>query len=275
MFDYSNSTNDELTRLVDALTALEGTRETGSASYMIVGAAARDVLSLTFDSETPDRRTYDIDLAIKARDWQEVMDAFDHLDRVNPHHFRDREHEFDMLPFGDIESDDNTIEVPGGGTLNMIGFTEAWETRVRVLLPRGIEATIPNLPAQILLKLASWLDRRKKTTKDAIDLLSLFRWASTGMNLDSLYEEMTDLESSDHDPLLAGARRSGRQIVALLGEGKMRTFLLLFDPEQQADLAQDMAGPYGRFGRDAERSAALVRHLWSGFESGMQAEPPA
>ena len=94
--------------------------------------------------------------------------------------------------------------------MNTTGFREALVCAVVVTLPGGVVIRVASLPAQAVLKLHAWRDRRMTTTRDAIDLRTIVLAFSAGSYLDELYTDWSDvLALYDFDPQLGGAHRMG------------------------------------------------------------------
>ena len=147
--------------------------------------------------------------------------------------------------------------------MNVLGFAEALASAVRVKLPHQIEVSVASLPAQSILKLLAWRDRRWNSRKDAVDMRTLLMAYHAGPYFDALYEEHIDLLELHHfDPMIAGAERIGRDASALISDAD-RTVIrdtLLCDDDVLGALAADMGS-----GRVSDNRALLeaYRHGFS------------
>jgi predicted nucleotidyltransferase len=68
----------------------------------------------------------------------------------------------DIVPFGGIREADAALRWPAN--------------RERVQVSENLAVPVASLPAQALLKLVAWLERRTETSRDAVDLLMLLRY---------------------------------------------------------------------------------------------------
>jgi len=212
------------------------------APFMLIGATARDLHSLTIVGTPPARATRDVDIAVAVPSWHEYDEIVRALERAGRH-----EHAYlvararvDLVPFGDLETSERTLEWRDGARMTTFGLREAMTSSVAVLLPGGASARVPSMPGLAFLKLAAWHDRRLETRRDAVDLATIIGWYSTGHHLDVLYGEAADvLQRYDFDPVLAGAHRLGQDVAAVLGPGTNRALSIL-DEENVSRLTADM-----------------------------------
>lgn len=231
---------------------------------MIVGAAARDLL-IRHDLGAPPRRaTLDVDIAVAVATWTEVKMLTTGLPvaRGGTHTFSVAGMDVDIIPFGGIESPQRTIIWPDDHEMNVFGFQEALRSAVRVELSADLMVLVASLPAQSLLKLMAWHDRRHLTTRDAIDLRTIFDAYSIGKHLDSLYtEHPVLLESHEYDPLTAGAHLLGQQAAVLLSDAGQEKVRALLTEDRFTALASDMGG-----------RPAVDRGVLAAYQAGLQLE---
>jgi predicted nucleotidyltransferase len=236
----------ELDPLRAVLQEISQRADATGVEVMIVGAAARDLLIRHDLGAPPKRATLDIDIAVAVATWTEVMTLTNGLTeaRGGTHTFSVAGMEVDIIPFGSIESTSRTIFWPDDHEMNVFGFREALSAAVQVKLSPELTVLVASLPAQSLLKLMAWHDRHHVTSRDAIDLRTIFDAYSTGRYLEGLYAEHAPLlESFDYDPLLAGAALLGKETAALLSDEETEVIRdLLADGEQFTVLAADMGG---------------------------------
>jgi predicted nucleotidyltransferase len=158
---------------------------------LVVGAAARDILVGHVGGVPLGRATMDIDIAVAVRSWADVERLMNGVAASTSvaHRFLVREIQVDVIPFGDIENADRTVALPDDHELNVLGFREASDASVTVRLPGDVIVPVASLPAQSLLKLFAWRDRRYDDRRDAIDLRSILDAYHEGRYLDALYDD--------------------------------------------------------------------------------------
>jgi predicted nucleotidyltransferase len=92
------------------------------------------------------------------------------------------------------------------------------------------------LPGLAVLKLFAWLDRGDEDSKDAQDLVTLFRHYVDAGNFDRLYgDEIGLLEVVDYDLNLAGPRLLGRDVRMMATPQTLGQLLSLFGEPTTAD----------------------------------------
>ncbi|MGH3731744.1 MAG: hypothetical protein ACRDTU_23805 [Micromonosporaceae bacterium] len=220
-FDFSDRT--DLDYLRPPLVAVEAmTRELG-VEFLIVGAAARDLL-LRFGHEFPaGRATEDLDIAVAVADWEtyhRVRSGFEHRRGDPVHRLRIGGMLVDLVPFGGVERPDRTIAWPpdDGSVMSAFGMAEALPHAVPVRVGPALLCKVASLPAQMVLKLTAWDERGAvKPRHDSTDIKLLLTAYSGTWNIDRLYEHTDLLEAYDFDVRLAGAALLGRDTARLLG----------------------------------------------------------
>jgi len=127
-------------------------------------------------------------------------------------------------------------------------------------LPFETEVEVVSLPAQSLLKVFAWRDRRYNDRRDAIDLRSILRSYHEGPYLEELYEDFGHLlEKNDFVPEYAGAERMGqeaRQLIATADHG------VVLDILGNANLVERLSDDMGRM---TSENFALVSAYIKGF----------
>jgi predicted nucleotidyltransferase len=216
---------------------------------MVVGAVARDILIRHVTGSGPHRATADIDIAVAVSSWKDVDCLTGTLEetRGGVHKFLVRGVEVDIIPFGDIESQERTITWPNHHMMDVLGFKEARDSAVHVTLPGGLNVAVASLPAQSVLKLFAWRDRRYQDRRDAIDLRTILGAYHEGPYFDELYTDYESLLAKhDFDPVFAGAERMGREASAIIGPANRHVVTdLLFFEERFDALAADMGSLVG------------------------------
>ena len=212
---------------------------------MVVGATARDILIRHVLGSPPERATADIDIAVAVSSWQDVECLTRNLGkrRGGLHAFSVSGVPVDVIPFGEIELSDRTIEWPNDHVMNVLGFREALAAAINVRLPGDVMVAVASLPAQSLLKLFAWRDRHHHDRRDAIDLRTILRVYSEGPYVEELYEGHEQLlVEHEFDVVLAGAARMGREANAILGPSQRSAVTALLSEDVTGLLAADMGG---------------------------------
>ncbi|HYU04082.1 MAG TPA: nucleotidyl transferase AbiEii/AbiGii toxin family protein [Jatrophihabitantaceae bacterium] len=247
MTSYDASTDPQLTLLGAVLAHLLEHARRHDVDVLLVGAAARDVLIRHATGALPQRATADVDIAVAVADWAAYTRLTAELSPAgrSSHTFRVADIEVDIVPFGGIESADRTISWPDGYVMNTLGFREALGCAITVTLPGAATVKVASLPAQAVLKLHAWRDRRLITTRDAIDLRTILQTYSDGPYLDRLYDASEHiLAAYDFDPQLAGAHRLGVELRNTLGAAIAEDCRQIIAAEADRDdrLAAEMGG---------------------------------
>ncbi|HWO60111.1 MAG TPA: hypothetical protein VNO31_08760 [Umezawaea sp.] len=136
------------------------------------------------------------------------------------------------------------IRWPDDHVMNALGFREAVDSALTVVLPGDLSGKVPSIPALVLLKVFAWQDRHHDDIRDALDLRTMIEWYSSENHLDRLYDEhFATLEEFDFEPTQAGAWLLGSCIPGLLDDEGVATLLrVLDDQELMGRLARDMGG---------------------------------
>lgn len=202
----------------------------GGTSFVLVGAAARDLVLVHVHGIDIQRATEDTDLALAVPDWdtflrvREALIASKAFKADGPAHrlwFGDQR--LDVIAFGGVERADRSIVWPSEGAevMDVSGFSEALATAVSVRLPGGLAFNVASLPALALLKVWAWKDRKYTTPgKDAADLWMLLRHYAEAGNEDRLYgSEAEVLTTFGFDLEEAGAWLLGKDARGVLAHG--------------------------------------------------------
>jgi predicted nucleotidyltransferase len=260
----------------DVTTALASAEILG----IVVGAFVRD-LHLHYGAGIPIQRgTEDIDFAFAVRTWDEFhalrrklleSGQFQSIEGKQ-HRLRHRNTKtVDLVPFGNVETEDRTVAWPPAGevVMDVFGFQEAAATASPVLLPGGVGISIVSLPALALLKIVAWHDRHRRFPgKDAADLMLI---TSTYLDVASNKERLFAgfvvwTDEPDFDYELSGARLLGtdiRRLVSTDGLSKLNTILEpQIDEEYLGELPQEMSK------RAPDLACSLLRHLHKGLHDG-------
>jgi predicted nucleotidyltransferase len=190
--------------------------------------------------ELPVRRaTLDVDFAVALASWEQ-FEALK-LELISGHGFQDEPRQkqrliyggegegkgmtIDLVPFGGLQMDDNTVAWPPETDVLMTvtGYAEAQQAAVSVELAPGHQVKVASLPALAILKFFAWSDRGDRSMgKDAIDLLTLLRSYADAGNFDRMmgsnqcFDQYMALEGNEER---TGAWLLGRDC-ALMAEGQ-------------------------------------------------------
>ncbi|MFI6167662.1 nucleotidyl transferase AbiEii/AbiGii toxin family protein [Nocardia sp. NPDC051052] len=246
--DLSSSTDPEISLAATILCQIKQLMVSYGIVFLVVGATARNIVSIGVFGSAPGRATRDIDIAVAVATWDEVRRLRSEMSPIDQscHRFDVCGVPVDIIPCGPIENNDRTVDWPEDFRMNTLGFREAFAADEIALLPGQLSVRVPSIAAQTLLKLVAWHDRHWRSTKDAIDLATMLDWYSSGHQLNILYTEHIELLATyDYDATLASAHRLGQDIALLLETADSRRVQpLLDDPVALQRLANDMTGPF-------------------------------
>ena len=230
---------------------------------LLVGAMARDVLLSFAHGIRVARATQDMDFAFSLDSWASYADLrhalsasgmFIPVPGVEHRMIFAQRYRLDLIPFGGVERADRTIAWPSraGIEMQMLGYREAMAQAAEVRLPGGITMAVASLPAQAVLKLLAWHDRRHdRPGVDAGDLRLLLRHYLEAGNDERLYTEASHLlEVDNYDHAHASAWLLGQDARQLLsgsegtGAAALKALLGLLsgevDPDGRLALVTDM-----------------------------------
>lgn len=254
----------DLAHLLAVIEQLDAVTRELRTDYLIVGAAARDLI-LVFGHGMPVRRaTADIDIAVAVSGWAEydaLMSRFPQGPGAPAHRLKIAGMPVDIVPFGGVERADRTIAWPPDEdtVMSAFGMAEALSRAVLVRLADQLVCKVASLPAQMLLKLTSWEERgTAKPRHDSVDIALLLTSYSAPWNLDRLYAAPDLLERFDYDAELAGAAMLGRDVAELVGRTGLDRLIRLMS------VSVDGPGmlPYDMPGRGDENRTRLAAFLW-------------
>ena len=220
----------KLIPLEDLFRALARAASDEGLDFFVVGAIARDMLTVLAHDIRIKRATEDVDCGIRVRSWEEDARLREALIRTTEFRqdlkqrqrliYRERI-KVDLVPFGVIEDEEGKILWPPemDFEMNTLGFVEAYLDSVTVRVAEDIELKTASLPGLALMKLVAWKDRRHRYRKDAQDLGFIMSVYLDAGNQERVYEEdgdAIDLLDDDFDYDLAGARLLGRDLGQIL-----------------------------------------------------------
>lgn len=219
--DFSSAT--DLRQLAAVLDPVARSTKVLDIPWLLIGAAARDLLLHHMRGWPPSRRTEDVDIAILVETWEEFARLQAMLftaEGGRPHPAIKQRvalptGRVDIVPCGGVERS-GAIEWPPDGNprLDVLGLREAIAGAVCVTLPGPLSVPVVSLEGYLCLKLFAWRDRHlRKPMHDAVDLGDLLRRAGDLIEIDVLYRDhLGDLEVADFDPARATLRLMGRRL---------------------------------------------------------------
>lgn len=264
-------------------------REVASAAtdlgldIFLVGATARILLLEHVFGLHTGRATRDIDFAFAIESWNQFQaikqrltsgSLFEEMERVaqrliykptSGHHTV----VVDLIPFGGLECDQNTIAWPPDMSIlmNVAGFRDAHASALPVEVEPGLVISVASLPGIAILKLFAWVDRGREEPKDAMDLVTLLRQYTDAGNQNRVYvEALTALEAVGYDIELAGAWLLGRDASALgMPETRDQLNQLIATPSLMERLVTDMSRALRARDDALDYSRALLAQFLKGF----------
>ncbi len=250
----------------------------------VVGAVARIILLENIHGLSAGRTTTDVDFAFALDNWEqfhaikaillENLRFRDSEQIAHRLHFRApglaHAYKVDLIPFGKVETGQNTIAWPPDMTImmNVAGFSDAFAAAVRVRVGPGIDAMTASLPGIAILKLFAWADRRQQNAKDAIDVVTLLRSYNEAGNAHRIYEDasaLAALESVDYDPELAGAWLLGSDVAAMASKETIAGLDALLNGMAKKRLVEDMARAMKSRADAINHASRLLEQFSNGF----------
>ena len=246
--------------------------------YFVVGAMARDILLTHVFGLATRLATRDLDIGVAVRGWDEfeavatklVEEAKFVRDPKIVHRLHKDEYPLDIIPYGGVESPEQTITWPPAGeiVMNVAGFQDTFTAADTVQIEPDLNVRIVSLPGLAVLKLFAWADRGSSDNRDALDLATLVRTYADAGNQDRIYEtEFDTMEAVGYNLELAGARLLGRDARLVVSEA-VRTKIsdLLSDPERRTRLTMDMASAWSSL----EDVSSVAEGFLEQFQQGLE-----
>ncbi|MGL5928840.1 MAG: hypothetical protein ACRCY8_07895 [Dermatophilaceae bacterium] len=218
----------------------------------LVGSYARDYWVHGIAGLPVVARTLDVDVTVLVASMDEYRQRLRALDGPTGTGmlFRVSGYDVDVIPYGDVATDEGIIEPVPGVTLDVTGMRESIDTAVEIMRD-DVLIRIPRLSSIIGLKIVAWAYRHDSTTKDARDLGPLLTATHHGPTGDELWTDDDACDRWDYDPVLVGPYRSGRELLRLWTTRSCQQVLGLLAEDHRAELATQIA----RF----DRTSAAVR----------------
>jgi predicted nucleotidyltransferase len=195
--------------LKEVFDALEEAFHAKQIDFYLIGALARNIWYSRGSKGF--RTTKDLDFAVlisNKEDYEAVRNyLIDHKD------FRETKGnafimispsgvEIDILPFGEIEIDDEIkLSETGLTSIKINGFMEVYKSGTEeVLLKTGHNFKVATLPAIVMLKLIAYDDRPEIRLKDARDIINIITHYFD-LQAEMIYEHHADLFGEDEGSL--------------------------------------------------------------------------
>lgn len=208
---------------------------------MLVGATARDILLNHVFGIVAKRATYDVDLAVAVKDWQQFYALRARL--LSRGTFKERGtapqrlyftgqsgnllYPLDLVPFGAIAEGAGEVAWPPdmAVVMNVAGYDDVLVAAEHVKFAANFDGKVVSLAGLAILKLVAWSDRGRENPKDAHDLIHLMDSYTAAGNFERVYDEEGVIEAGDADPDLAGIYLLGKDIQRVASAETMEVLL--------------------------------------------------
>ena len=254
----------------------------GREQVLLVGAQARDLLLHHIHGVRIVRATTDVDLAFAVADW----DDFDSLrqallrsgafgtEQPTVHRLIHQTGvPVDLIPYGGVEGPEGSIVWPDDESeMSVLGYREAVETAVDVVLPGRVHVLTVSIPMLAVLKLIAWSHRHVDAPlKDAGDLFLILSNYFKVEDSNRLYDEASHLlEARDFDYDAAGAWLVGHDARLLVARCEHPRKVIDY-VESVLTTETDLNGPLRLVGEvgagEPDRKHQLLKAFLAGFKS--------
>lgn len=210
----------ELSEVVQAIQDILGDQ---AYDFLLIGAAARDLILDGQYGLGTGRKTLDVDFAIFVPEWgtyQELMEKLLGSGMFEPTQIKHRlmykgAIEVDLVPFGDIQDEQGEYQWPPDFliAMNVAGFVEISNHGVVFQnQEKGLSVKVAPIQGIGVMKLFAWRDRKHRTDKDGKDM-GFILGNYVDLKYEVLYEDYEDvIEADDFDTIISGARIMGRDM---------------------------------------------------------------
>ena len=197
--------------------------------FFIIGATARDLVLHNVYGHQPNRKTFDLDIAVGISDWEQFDTIVDALPKE--HNFAKDKNQLqrfiykdffkiDIVPFGGIANEHGNIYWQPGGErrMSVVGFQQMAQFTLTIWIDKELKVKVASLPGVFILKLTAWKDRYLTNNKDAYDMALLLE------NYFSIFAERVatehfDLfEAEEFDEFIAGGQLIMRDVKEMLSD---------------------------------------------------------
>jgi len=246
--------------------------------YLVVGAAARDlVLEHVYGAQSR-RATTDVDFGLRLAGWS----SFDELraallkrgyqESKSQHRLLSpRGIAVDVIPFGEIADTDTNIAWPPDGETRMsvLGFKEAHDHSdlIRIQKDPEIRVRVATPVGMVLLKLIAWNERSlDKRPKDALDLQHLLTsYSRIPAVQEAIYSERELGERHGWDNDFMGAELLGLHATRIAQHRTAEVILALVGRSERVErLVWEMSGGIEA---NLDRSGKLLDAFFRGFRT--------
>ena len=267
--------------LYNTLKALSDCVSSLGLKLYVVGATARDLMMKLLDEYPSKRKTRDLDVAIALSDWSQ----FENLSQIlQKNYFRkdpanqkfyyegkkhDNDYEVDVVPFGDIAGEDETLLWPPEyeKEMSVKCFTEVMNRSMPITIDKLFNINIATLAGQFLIKLDAWNDRHtaEYDSKDADDMfLILSRYHDAyikGPNITP--PDAVDYNNHDNETIW-GAQWLASDIKNILSNEHLIYYVNMINAELSKKTESDLINNFIRlYGDEKEEAYDISIKIWS------------
>ena len=265
---------DTLKALTDCVTSLRLT-------LYVVGATARDLMMKLLDEYPSKRKTRDLDVAIALSDWSQ----FENLSQIlQKNHFRkdpanqkfyyegkkhDNDYEVDVVPFGEIAGEDDTLLWPPEyeKEMSVKCFTEVMNKSMPITIDKLFNINIATLAGQFLIKLDAWNDRHtaEYNSKDADDMfLILSRYHEAYLNEPNITPPDAVNYIKNDNEIIWGAQWLASDIKNILSNEHLIYYANMIKAELSKGKESHLITNFIRlYGEDKEEAYDISINIWS------------
>ena len=267
--------------LYDTLKALSDCVTSLRLKLYVVGATARDLMMKLLDEYPSKRKTRDLDVAIALSDWSQ----FENLSQIlQKNYFRkdpanqkfyyegkkhDNDYEVDVVPFGDIAGEDETLLWPPEyeKEMSVKCFTEVMNRSMPITIDKLFNINIAMLAGQFLIKLDAWNDRHtaEYDSKDADDMfLILSRYHDAYIKEPNITPpDAVDYNNHDNETIW-GAQWLASDIKNILSNEHLIYYVNMINAELSKKTESDLINNFIRlYGDEKEEAYDISIKIWS------------
>ena len=267
--------------LYNTLKALSDCVSSLGLKLYVVGATARDLMMKLLDEYPSKRKTRDLDVAIALSDWSQ----FENLSQIlQKNYFRkdpanqkfyyegkkhDNDYEVDVVPFGDIAGEDETLLWPPEyeKEMSVKCFTEVMNRSMPITIDKLFNINIATLAGQFLIKLDAWNDRHtaEYNSKDADDMfLILSRYHDAYIKEPNITPpDAVDYNNHDNETIW-GAQWLASDIKNILSNEHLIYYVNMINAELSKKTESDLINNFIRlYGDEKEEAYDISIKIWS------------
>lgn len=267
--------------LYNTLKALSDCVSSLGLKLYVVGATARDLMMKLLDEYPSKRKTRDLDVAIALSDWSQ----FENLSQIlQKNYFRkdpanqkfyyegkkhDNDYEVDVVPFGDIAGEDETLLWPPEyeKEMSVKCFTEVMNRSMPITIDKLFNINIAMLAGQFLIKLDAWNDRHtaEYDSKDADDMfLILSRYHDAYIKEPNITPpDAVDYNNHDNETIW-GAQWLASDIKNILSNEHLIYYVNMINAELSKKTESDLINNFIRlYGDEKEEAYDISIKIWS------------